>query len=83
MGSHPPSKVIHAISRWALFLQGPLDCLTYGVMAFKVKKDVGKEIKRRWGEYLDGKSRRRLMSRRRVTAIEAITEGSQVPTSEP
>lgn len=53
-GSHPPSTVIHAISRWALFLQGPLDCLTYGVMAFKIKKDVGKEIKRRWGQYIEG-----------------------------
>lgn len=39
---------IRAISRWALFLQAPLDVLTYGVFAFKVRKSVGREIKRRW-----------------------------------
>ncbi|KAF8317482.1 hypothetical protein DL93DRAFT_2095822 [Clavulina sp. PMI_390] len=43
-----PSPIMRAVSRWALFLQGPLDALTYGVFAFKVKKSVGKEIKRRW-----------------------------------
>lgn len=39
---------MRAVSRWALFLQGSLDALTYGVFAFKVKKSVGKEIKQRW-----------------------------------
>lgn len=45
--SHP-NQVVRAISRWALFLQGSLDALVYGVFAFKVKKTVGKEIKLRW-----------------------------------
>ena len=46
--SSHPNQVVRAISRWALFLQGSLDALIYGVFAFKVKKAVGKEIKLRW-----------------------------------
>ncbi|KDQ16221.1 hypothetical protein BOTBODRAFT_144655 [Botryobasidium botryosum FD-172 SS1] len=38
--SSAPSPALHAISRWALFLQAPLDSLTYGLAGWKIKKDV-------------------------------------------
>ncbi|KAF8329730.1 uncharacterized protein EI90DRAFT_3124965 [Cantharellus anzutake] len=49
--SSSPVVPVRALSRWALFLQGPLDALTYGLIAFKVKKEVGKEIKARYRKF--------------------------------